>query len=96
MPPLEVKSGAAKPTFHSTSMQVIAKGASIRPNAVYYITKCIVPSLQRVLGLAGADVEQWCVMVSTLFQFVVTVFSVIGGWKLRATRGQDLAPVLHW
>ena len=31
----------------------------MRPNAVYYITKCLVPSLSRLLALAGADVEQW-------------------------------------
>lgn len=60
MPPLEVEAGAiTKPTASLTNAQVIAKGGSVRPNAVYYITKCIVPSLQRVLGLAGADVEQW-------------------------------------
>jgi hypothetical protein len=42
-----------------TELQVIAKGGSVRPNAVYYITKCLVPSLSRLLALAGADVEQW-------------------------------------
>jgi hypothetical protein len=40
-------------------LQVIAKGGAVLPNAVYYITKCLVPALQRVLGLAGADVGQW-------------------------------------
>ena len=28
-------------------------------NAVYYITKCLIPSLERILNLCGADVAHW-------------------------------------
>ena len=35
--------------------------ASMRPNAAYYITKVIVPTLSRCLSLVGADVLSWYV-----------------------------------
>ena len=35
------------------------RGTSLRLNYVYYMTKCINPALDRVLGLSGARVFDW-------------------------------------
>lgn len=37
----------------------ISAAGRLRINSTYYITKCVLPSLERVLGLAGADVKGW-------------------------------------
>jgi DNA polymerase elongation subunit (family B) len=37
----------------------IASAGRLRLNSTYYITKCVLPALERVLGLAGADVKTW-------------------------------------
>lgn len=39
--------------------EVIASGGVFRINHIYYITKCILPSLNRLFVLAGVDVESW-------------------------------------
>lgn len=33
--------------------------ASLRPNSLYYITKVIVPAINRCFNLIGADLNQW-------------------------------------
>lgn len=38
---------------------LVNSGGVLRLHARYYITSHIVPSLQRILGLAGADVKNW-------------------------------------
>jgi len=38
-----------------------AAGSHSQLNAVYYITKCLIPSLERILNLCGADVARWFV-----------------------------------
>lgn len=40
--------------------ELVDSRGALRLNTRYYIGKAIVPALQRVLGLAGADVEAWC------------------------------------
>lgn len=34
-------------------------GDILRPNAIYYVTKVIVPPLSRCLSLIGVDVTSW-------------------------------------
>lgn len=41
-----------------TPMEVI-KDPGLRPNANYYITKCIIPPLNRCLQLIGVDAMAW-------------------------------------
>ena len=36
-----------------------SNATALRPNAIYYITKVIVPALSRCLSLVGADVAKW-------------------------------------
>lgn len=40
-------------------VDLMRRGSALKINSVYYITKCINPSLDRVLGLCGADVKSW-------------------------------------
>ncbi|XP_047315790.1 DNA polymerase zeta catalytic subunit isoform X1 [Impatiens glandulifera] len=40
-------------------MELMAIDSPYRLNDVYYITKQIIPALQRVFGLVGADLHQW-------------------------------------
>ncbi|CAI9102204.1 OLC1v1000436C1 [Oldenlandia corymbosa var. corymbosa] len=40
-------------------MEVLAIDSPYRLNEVYYIKKQIIPALQRVFGLVGADLNQW-------------------------------------
>lgn len=39
--------------------ELLVRGSSLKVNSVYYITKCVNPALDRVLGLAGADIVGW-------------------------------------
>ncbi|GIL62894.1 hypothetical protein Vafri_17102, partial [Volvox africanus] len=41
--------------------QLVESGGSLRLNGTYYITKQIIPALERVLSLVGADVRAWFV-----------------------------------
>lgn len=40
-------------------LELLTRGSSLKINSTYYITKCINPALDRVLGLAGADINGW-------------------------------------
>lgn len=40
-------------------LEVLALGSPFRINDTYYITKQIIPALQRAFGLVGADLNQW-------------------------------------
>ncbi|PKI51528.1 hypothetical protein CRG98_028088 [Punica granatum] len=40
-------------------LELLALNSPFRLNGVYYITKQIIPALQRVFGLVGADLNQW-------------------------------------
>lgn len=40
-------------------LEVLAIDSPFRINDLYYINKQIIPALQRVFGLAGADLNQW-------------------------------------
>lgn len=40
-------------------LELLAIDSPFRLNDVYYITKQIIPALQRVFGLVGADLNQW-------------------------------------
>lgn len=42
-----------------TPLEFMRRGSSMRVNHIYYITKCILPALDRLLSLAGADVKSW-------------------------------------
>ncbi|GAX80194.1 hypothetical protein CEUSTIGMA_g7632.t1 [Chlamydomonas eustigma] len=39
--------------------ELVESGGRLRLNAVYYITKQIIPALERVFSLVGADVRSW-------------------------------------
>lgn len=40
-------------------LELMAVGSPYRLNDLYYITKQIIPALQRVFGLIGADLNKW-------------------------------------
>ena len=40
-------------------LELLAMDSSFRLNDLYYINKQIIPTLQRVFGLVGADLNQW-------------------------------------
>ncbi|CAI0551267.1 unnamed protein product [Linum tenue] len=40
-------------------LDLLALGSPYRLNDIYYITKQIIPALQRVFGLVGADLNRW-------------------------------------
>lgn len=40
-------------------LELLALGSPYRLNDLYYITKQIIPALQRVFGLVGADLHKW-------------------------------------
>jgi DNA polymerase zeta len=42
-----------------TPLEVMKRGSRLKINAVYYLNKYILPSLDRVLALAGADIYSW-------------------------------------
>ena len=51
---------AMNPTLLASSSSVRQNNVSLmRPNAQYYITKVIVPALDRCFTLIGADVMSW-------------------------------------
>jgi DNA polymerase zeta len=39
--------------------EVLKRGSPHHINSMYYITKCVLPALERVLGLCGIDVKDW-------------------------------------
>ncbi len=52
--------------------------SSLRPNAVYYITKVIVPALARCLSLVGADVSNWYINSKRFCIFNAMFFFMLG------------------
>ncbi len=44
-----------------TPHALVEAGGKLRLHAVYYITKQIIPALERVLNLVGADPRSWFV-----------------------------------
>ena len=40
-------------------MELLKRGSSYRINSTYYITKCVLPALDRMLGLCGVRVKDW-------------------------------------
>jgi len=47
------------PSAPSSSSSSAPTSARLRPNGAYYVTKCVLPALDRVLALVGADVRAW-------------------------------------
>eukprot|EP00741_Cyanophora_paradoxa_P018137 tig00021038_g17511.t1 len=50
---------ARRPSLPPSSLAGGGAGGGARINAAYYITKAIIPPLQRVFQLVGADLEAW-------------------------------------
>ena len=40
-------------------LDYLRRAGAFRINVLYYITKCVLPSLDRILSLVGADIGQW-------------------------------------
>ena len=40
-------------------MELLKRGSAYRINSVYYITKCVLPALDRMLALCGVSVKDW-------------------------------------
>jgi hypothetical protein len=51
--------GAALRSLVCSPEEVLARGSTLRVNYLYYITKCINPSLDRLFSVCGVDITSW-------------------------------------
>ncbi|CAI8031969.1 DNA polymerase zeta catalytic subunit [Geodia barretti] len=71
----------------------VAKDPTLRLNGVYYITKQVLPALDRALSLLGVDVYQWYRDLPRVIRAPLPAIQETGDRKLKGTLGQYFATV---
>ena len=74
---------------------LVESGGQLRLHAVYYITKQIIPALERFLSLIGADVRSWYAQVPKVFRHLphkrpLSTLPVLSAKDTPVPRGQTI------